>query len=316
MKRVLLTTYPEAFLHQGGGEREILLLREALSESGILTDIYGPSSKAINTYDFVIHFSMVRSSESFIQALSKEGRRLILWPNLWFVTPPPGGYIDELSRYLSYFEAVVFRSKTEESHFNQYFKLKGKTIIRASCLISPRFLHREVSDVFRESYGIDRYAIWTGIIEPQKNQLAAIKAFNGMDTKLVISGLVRDQAYFHQCKANAGPNVMFIPPMAFGSDLHISSLDKSDLYVELSLDFPGTSAFEAAAIGCRMLLSQCTWTEEMFGFSCPQVDPSDVLAIKASLMNLLSISNRKKIMYSIPSIEEAVGELVQYLKSS
>ena len=313
MKRILLTTHPSAYLHHGGGEREILLLRDALTDSGVMADIYGPTSSEVSAYDFAIHSSLVAGSEHLILPLAGAGIRLIIWPNLWFVTPPSQEHLANLARLLSHFEAVVFRSRAEEAHFRQFFDLDGKTVIHASCLVSPRFLRREVSDVFRESYGLNRYAIWPGIVEPQKNQLAAVRAFRDMDIDLIISGRVRDKTYLDRCKAEAGPNVHFIPPMAFGSELHLSALRHSDLFVELPLDFPGSSALEAAVAGCKLLLTRCAWTQEIFGEVCTQVAPDDVTEIREAAKKALTDSGSSMTFFSYASMQGAVKNLMEYI---
>lgn len=315
MRQVLLTTHPNAYLHQGGGEREILLLREALAESEVIADIYGPTSKAVAIYDFAIHFSMVGGSEHIVQALAEAGTRLILWPNLWFVNSPPTEHITNLTRFLSYFEAVVFRSHAEEAHFRRFFDLAGKAVIHAACLVSPRFQRKDVTDVFRESYGLDHYAIWTGIIEPQKNQLAAVQAFKGLDIDLIISGRVRDETYAERCREEAGPNVHFIPPMSFGSELHLSALRFSSLFVELPLDFPGTSAVEAATAGCRMLLSRSDWTGEVLGKYCVQTEAQDIREIRAAIQSMLESPKNSSRLFKGPNMPTAVGRLLAYLNS-
>lgn len=286
MKKVLLTTFPGAFLHQGGGEREMFLLKEALEDSGIVVDIYGPTSREINTYDAAIHFSTVRGSEILLQALHEEGIKLILWPNLWFVSDPLAEQLQSIELLLSYFEAVVFRSKTEEKHFREYFDLGRKAVIRSECIISRRFRSKDVSDVFRESYGLDKYAIWPGIIEPQKNQISAVRAFKDLNLNLVISGRVRDIAYMNLCKREASSNIHFIPAMPFGSDLHISALKNSSVFIELPLDFPGTSAVEAATAGCTLLLSKTEWSEEVIGNFCTMVDPLNIDEISKAITAL------------------------------
>lgn len=313
MKRVLLTTHPSAYLHHGGGEREILLLRDALADSGVMAEIYGPASSEISAYDFAIHSSLVTGSEHLLLALVEAGIRLILWPNLWFVTPPSPEHLSKLTLLLSHFEAVVFRSNAEEAHFSQYFDLSGKTVIHVSCIISHRFLRQDVSDVFRESYGLSRYAIWTGIIEPQKNQLIAIQAFRELDIDLIISGRVRDPIYLARCKAEAGSNVHFIPPMAFGSELHLSALKNCDLFVELPLDFPGTSAVEAAVAGCKLLLTRCEWTQEVLGGICTQVEPADAVLIREAAKGALIESRSPPISFRHAPMRGAVRHLIEYI---
>ena len=287
MKRVLLTTFPTAFLHLGGGEREIHLLNEALNSAGILSEIYGPNSLPLGSHDVVIHFSMIGGSETLVNAAFEAGRYLVLWPNLWFVQEPSSEQIDYLSQFLARFDAVVFKSDAEEKHFVRYFDLAGKQVIRLSALVSPKFFRTDVTDVFRETHGIDRYAIWSGIIEPQKNQLAAVRAFRDLDTELVISGEVRDRAYFENCKRAAGTNVHFLPAMPFGSEIHLSALKNSQFLIELPLDFPGTSALEASALGCKLLVTRSDWCSEILGDRCIQVDVHDEAAIRSAVGHIL-----------------------------
>jgi glycosyltransferase involved in cell wall biosynthesis len=313
MKRVMLTTYPSAFLHHGGGEREISLLRDALNDSGVIVDIYGSNSNEISSYDFVIHSSLVASSEHLILPIAEAGVRLISWPNLWFASPPTREHLANLKRLLAHFEAFIFRSKAEEFHFREFFDLEGKIVLQSSCLVSPKFLRRDVSPVFRESYGLNRYAIWPGIIEPQKNQLAAVRAFRDMDIDLIISGRVRDREYLTLCKQEAGSNVRFIPPMPFGSELHLSALMYSELFIELPFDFPGTSALEAAVAGSKLLLTRCSWTEEMLGGICEQVVPDDVTAIQSAIDKVISNPELKKPIFEYISMENSVKSLRDYI---
>jgi glycosyltransferase involved in cell wall biosynthesis len=279
----------------------------------VMSDIYGPTSRSLSAYDHVIHFSMQDGSELMVDALAGSGRHLILWPNLWFVNPPDAQHLERLSRLLARFDAVIFKSHAEESHFTRYLSLEGKRVIRIAPLISPRFMRKQVSKVFQESYGLERYAIWPGIIEPQKNQLAAVEAFRDLEIGLVISGAVRDADYAERCRQASGGNVTFVPVMPFGSELHLSALAYSQLFVELSLDFPGTSALEAAAMGCRLLLSKTDWTEEMLNGACVQVDARDVAQIRASATRALEEPASGKAKFTPLSMSDAVMPLLHYL---
>jgi glycosyltransferase involved in cell wall biosynthesis len=311
-----MMTYPGAFLHRGGGEREIHLLHEALNSAGVLADIYGPSSQPIHAYQDIIYFSMTGGSELLLDEVAKGGRhRLILWPNLWFIEQPADSHVNHMSHLLARFDAVVFKSHAEEAHFRSHFDLVGKDVIRITPLISSRFLRRDVSTVFKESYGLERYALWTGIIEPQKNQLTAIRAFGQLDMDLVISGEVRDAAYAEECRRQAGPNIHFIPAMPFASELHISALAHCRLYVELPLDFPGASAIEAAAIGCELILSESAWTEEFLGGRCVQVEPLDPIGVRAAISKALEGGARRSGMTPMQTMEQAIAPLVTYLLS-
>jgi len=312
VKRILLTTNPTSFLHQGGGEQEILLLAEALNSAGMIADIYGPSSNSVHSYHYAIHFSLIDGSERIIDSLSQAGMQLILWPNLWFINEPSPHQVTRLSSMLKRFNIVVFRSKTEENHFRRYFDLSDIKVIKIAPLISPRFIQKEISDIFPVSYGLNNYAIWPGIIEPQKNQLSAVLAFNLLKMNLVISGSVRDKDYFEKCKRAASDNIYFIPPIHFGSDIHLSALANSSLFIELPLDFPGNSALEAAQVGCRLLLSKSDWTEEMLGNRCIQVDPLNIDEIVSKVLDY-SLESSKDIKINNTNLIDSIQPLIDYI---
>lgn len=314
MKRILLTTYPGAFLHHGGGEREIHLLADALNSVGILADIYGPTSQPIRAYQDIIHFSMMGGSDELFEEVKKAGgRRLILWPNLWFVNQPSVQHLDYLSHFLSRFDAVVFKSNAEEDHFRNYLDLSGKDIIRIWPLISPRFQRKDVSTVFKESYGLGMYALWTGIIEPQKNQLLAVKAFNGLDIDLVISGEVRDAAYAEECRRQASSNIRFVPAMPFGSELHLSAIAHCSLYTEIPLDFPGASALEAASMRRCLLLSKSAWTDEFFAERSMYASTMDPAAVRMTILQFLESGQLRGEEMLVKSTTEAISSLLAYL---
>lgn len=317
MKKVLLITNPTAFINSGGGEREILLLNDILNKKNIISNIYGPSSYPLESYDVLIHLSMIGGAESIIIQSHNKGIKLILWPNLWFAEKPSIEQVSQYNRFIEYFDAIVFKTRTEERHFKQFLKLEKKEIIRVSNIISPCFYRNDIKDSFRESFGIENYAIWTGIIEPQKNQLAAIRAFKYIDQriKLIISGSVRDTEYFEQCRKEAGPNVIFMPAFPFGSEIHLSAIKYARCYLELSQDFPGVSALEAQVLGVKLILNKCDWVSEVVGKNCVQVGSNNIDEIKNAVINILREQNKPTYGYKKAPDEECVRELVEYINT-
>lgn len=292
----------------------MFLLKETLERFGMTVDLYGPLSRDISAYDAAIHFSVVDGSQSIIQDLKDAGVTLILWPNLWFTTQPEPEHIRSIKTMVANFDAIIFRTQSEALHFSEHLDITDKKVIRCANIISQKFFDKEISDVFRESYGIDKYAIWPGIIEPVKNQISAIRAFSKLNLKLVITGRVRDKDYFELCKKEAGANTVFLPPMQFGSELHLSALKHSSIFIELPLDFPGTSASEALAVGCNMLLSDSAWTREVVGDYCTMVDPLNIQSIKAALMQLNETPYSIQARGNPPDSKAAVQNLVHFLK--
>jgi glycosyltransferase involved in cell wall biosynthesis len=272
MKRILLTTYPGAYLYHGGGEREIFLLRDALNKVGLIADLYGPDSRPASEYETIIHFSLAGGTEQMLDQLSGNDHQMILWPNLWFVEEPSKDTVVHLQKLVNRFGVIVFKSNAEYVHFQKYFSIENKKIIFVFPGVSNEFVTAKRTTLFTDVYGVKDYVFWPGIIEPQKNQLKAIRALAGLDIPLVISGSVRDQAYFKLCHESAGANTLFVPEMPFGSEIYISALTGCKVFLELPLDFPGVSAMEAFQANCELILSDCDWSKEFFNGKATLVD--------------------------------------------
>lgn len=315
MKRILLTTYPGAYLYHGGGEREIFLLRDALNKAGLIADLYGPDSRPVSEYDTVIHFSLAGGTEQMLDQLAGDDRQMILWPNLWFVDEPSKDTVAHLQKLVNRFSVIVFKSNAERAHLQKYFSIKDKKIILVLPGVSNEFTTAKRTTLFSDVYGVKDYIFWPGIIEPQKNQLKAIQALSGLDIPLVISGSVRDQAYFRLCRENAGVNTLFVPEMPFGSEIYISALTGSKVFLELPLDFPGVSAMEAFEAGCELILSDCDWSQEFFGRKATLVDPGSEADIRQAVLMQLgkspeAVSRQKADDFLLP---RAFSPLYDYL---
>ena len=315
MKRILLTTYPGAYLYHGGGEREIFLLRDALNKLGFIADLYGPDSRPVTEYDTVIHFSLAGVTEQILDQLAGNGRQMILWPNLWFVDAPEKEAVAHLQNLVNRFGIVVFKSDAERKHFQQYFDIADKTVLLILPGVSNAFATAKRSTLFNDVYGVKDYIFWPGIIEPQKNQLMAIKALSNLDIPLVISGSVRDQAYYALCRESAGVNTLFVPEMPFGSDIYISALTSCTLFLEIPLDFPGVSAMEALQVGCDMILSDCDWSREFFDGKATLVDPASETDIQQAVLRKLEnpSNNMARKNAEIFLLPKAFSNLYDYL---
>lgn len=316
MKRILLTTYPGAYLYHGGGEREIFLLRDSLNQAGFIADLYGPDARPIHEYEAIIHFSLIGGVESLLDQLRVEKRLMILWPNLWFVNEPSVAEIKGLQALVDRFQVIIFKSKSEERHFKKHFDISTKKIVQIKPGISAAFAHAQKTSLFSEVYGISDYVFWPGIIEPQKNQLAAVKALSELDIPVVISGDVRDSEYFELCKNNASSNFIFLPEMPFASEIYLSALANSKVFLELPLDFPGISALEAGLLGCNLVLSDCEWSREYFEGRARLVELDSPEDIRNAVLACLAEETKTQVQdadYGKYMLPMAYAGLYEYL---
>ena len=198
---------------------------------------------------------------------------------------PAKDTVEHLQKLVNRFGVTVFKSNAKCMYFQKYFVIEGKKIIFVLPGVSNEFATAKRTTLFTEVYGVKDYIFWPGIIEPQKNQLKAIRALADLDIPLVISGSVRDQAYFKLCRESAGANTLFVPEMPFGSEIYISALTGCKIFLELPLDFPGVSAIEAMKVGCDLVLTDCEWSRESFNDSAVFVNPNSNEDIRDNIIN-------------------------------
>lgn len=262
--RVLITTYQSAFLRPGGGEAELNNLVDILHQLGIHADIYGSTSMMIDAYDIVLHFSVQDESFDFIKSIKDLGKKIILWPNLWWVEQPDDSDIQFVQSFLDLADVVVFKSSSEYENISNYVPLEHVKCEIVPWHIDKKFLEPVKNNFFRDMYSLEEYILWVGVIERAKNQLAAIEAFYEYRLPLVFIGHHRDKEYFDLCRKQAPNSALFLPFMGQGSEILRSAYHDCSLYIELSNDPAGLSALEAALFVKPMMLSRNPWSEEEF----------------------------------------------------
>jgi glycosyltransferase involved in cell wall biosynthesis len=314
--RVLLTTYHQAFLVSGGGEHEMYSIADALKQCGLIADIYGPYSRPIESYDAIIHFSVHGGGLEFLEYIKSFNKSVFLWPNVW-LTEKDSNSLPMIKRFVELSEQLLFKSNSELENFVQYFpESKPKCNLIASGVDSS-FSWSADADLFKSIQGVDRYAIWVGIIEPNKNQLGAIKAIKNKSLKLVLVGNCRDSEYLNECVQVGGDDLIIISSLPHKSELFRSALKGAEFYIEVGHEPPGLSAIEAGLCGCKLIISDSSWSREHFAEGAIYVDPLDGSSIASAIDNVLSgyepvIDVQSKLKnYCLPGSIEPLLEMLK-----
>ena len=273
--KILITTYHEAFLKKGGGEYELLEVAFNLRKLGFIADIYSPFSRDIDFYNTIIHFSTHITGLYLFETLHSYGKKIILWPNVWFQGPVDEIQHSVISRYLELSQAVVFKSQVERALIENVVPLNGIDVLHLPACVDPCFSQPTPTRLFRETFGLKDYILWIGIIEPCKNQLLAITALKHLQIPIVFIGNYREEAYYQACRAQAPDHFLFLDPMPHKSDIFRAAIQECALYIEQTLDPPGKSVLEAAISGANILISQSEWAREHFGNYPVYVDPTN-----------------------------------------
>lgn len=315
--RILLTTYHHAFLKKAGGEYEIFAVSEKLKQHGLIADIYGPFSRALEHYDVVLHFSVHGGGLDLLRYVREHGKPVALWPNLW-LNQPKQEIVPLVKDYTDLSSVVIFKSQAEQAMFSRFFELPSDKVRRVVTPADPVYLKAAPANLFRSLYGLDRYLIGVGIIEPNKNQLSVIRALKGTGYKLVLVGGHRDGAYYQNCRAEGGDDVLFIDALPARSEILRSALSEADAFVECSHEPPGLSAIEAGLTGVRVVVSQSPWTTEHFSDKVSYCDPADIGSIRQAILEAVrqadGPSNGLSAHLSRHYAQQSMDDLVEILQ--
>jgi glycosyltransferase involved in cell wall biosynthesis len=285
--RVLLTTYHHAYLKKAGGEFELFSISEKLKCHGLIADVYGPFSRSLESYDVALHFSVHGGGLDLLQYIHSQGKPIALWPNLWLNEPAPQ-LATMVNAYIDLSRVVIFKSQAEQAMFSRFFELPQPKVRRVLTQADPIYRREAPSGLFRELYGLGRYAIGVGIIEPNKNQLSVIRALKGTGLKLVLVGGHRDESYYRTCQQEGADDVVFIDGLPARSELMRSALRESTLFIECSHEPPGLSSIEAGLAGCRLVVSDSPWTREHFADLAYYCDPGREESIQVAVQQALA----------------------------
>lgn len=140
-------------------------------------------------------------------------------------------------------------------------------------------------DLFGPCVGLpareDDLVLCAGRIEGIKNQLNLIRALNGSSFRLILAGMpaVHQRAYYEECRRAAGPAVTFIGAVS-QEELRII-YSRARVHVLPSwFETTGLASLEAAAMGCRIVITDKGDTREYFGdqaFYCDPGSPPSIL---------------------------------------
>ncbi|MGE4317504.1 MAG: mannosyltransferase [Deferribacterales bacterium] len=288
--RILLTTYHEAFLYKGGGEFEIHQIATNLKKVGYVADIYSPYSLNLDNYDIVMHFSIHGGGLRLLEYIKSKKKPIILFPNFFKNSELDQQQIADCHRFTDIADMVIFKSHYLKNHFLSSFGIDDNPdkFVITNYSVNDEIINPAPADIFKSIFKLDKYALSLGIAEPLKNQMSSVVACKELGLHLVNVGKFRDKEYFQQCMDMCDKNCTFIDSLPYHSDIMRSALQQCAVYIEVSLEPPGISAIEAGLSGCRLVLSDSEWTDEIFGEHCIKVNPLSIDSIIAGIKKAMS----------------------------
>ncbi|NMM02215.1 glycosyltransferase family 4 protein [Paraburkholderia sp. RP-4-7] len=285
--KILLTTHSTAFMTSGGGESELVQVAELLADAGVQADIYGIRSRPLRFYDAVMHFSVHADGEAIIRETVQHGKKLFLWPNVWWLTPPDAAEISRIESIIQRADRLLFKSVTELNHFAARISVDFRKCSVVASGISDRFLAPVDKDLLPAVCDVSDYVLCLGLIEPVKNQLELIRALNRLEVDGLMAGGFRDEEYYKRCVGEAHPGIHFLPFIQPCSALLRSALANAVLVAEPSFDPPGRSCLEGAFMKRPLVMLDGDWQREHFDdnvwYTASTSSPGIALAIQAAL---------------------------------
>jgi len=105
---------------------------------------------------------------------------------------------------------------------------------------------------------------------------------------LVVVGHARDAAYLEACREKGGGRFLHVGALEYGSGLLRSAIAGADAFVMPSkLETPSIAALEAAAMGCRLLVTEVGSTTEYFGEDAIYINPASIESMQEGLTRVL-----------------------------
>ncbi|MDE1182988.1 glycosyl transferase family 1 [Paraburkholderia sp.] len=262
--KLLLTTHSTAFLTSGGGESELVQVAELLNNGGVQADIYGIRSRPLRFYDAVMHFSIHADGEAVLRETTQYGKKVFLWPNVWWLSPPDAAEIARIQGLARQAHRLLFKSQTELAHFLAHIPVDLRKCAVVASGVSDRFLLPADKDLLPTVCDVAGYVLCLGLIEPVKNQLELIRALNRLGLNGLMAGGFRDEAYYRECVDEAHPGIHFLPFLQPCSALLRSAVANAVLVAEPSFDPPGRSCLEGALMRKPLVMVDGRWQREHF----------------------------------------------------
>ncbi len=198
-------------------------------------------------------------------------------------------------------DLIIAISEQTKKDIEEYYGINSEKIKVVYQNCNNRFLNppKHNNSIITNIYGLQKsYIVCVGSIEPRKNQLNIIKAFQNLsitETDLVIIG--RGKKYKTEIeKYLSDNNITNVKVLSNVDNDDLISLYKSALlgvYMSVYEGF-GIPIVEALSVGIPVLAAKGSCLEEAGGEGCVYANPNDISEISKNMSTLLSDQNLRQ----------------------
>ncbi|PWT96534.1 MAG: glycosyl transferase family 1 [Bacteroidetes bacterium] len=320
--KILFISRSGLFRDKGGDTVQLLQTAASLRELGVDVDVrlcdeiidYAP-------YDLLHFFNIIRPADILLHIrkskkpylvstifvdygeYEKKVRKGIVGMFFKYISSDAIEYAKVLARYFLKGEKIISReyiwlgqkravkkimsnaSMLLPNSHSEYKRLIAHYHCSAGYRVIPNAIDPQLfKNVNNEKIRDENFVICVGRIEGRKNQLNLIKSVQGSRFRLTLIGspAANQASYFEACKIAAGTNVEFIDNLPQEQLLQYYS--QASIHVLPSwFETTGLSSLEAAAMGCRVVITDKGDTKEYFEDLAFYCEPGSTDSIREAI---------------------------------
>ncbi|THU33536.1 glycosyltransferase family 4 protein [Niastella caeni] len=335
--KIAFITRSTLYSVKGGDTFQIINTARQLKQLGVEVDIK-LTNQPVNyqQYDLLHFFNIVRPAD-IVCHINRSGKPFVISPNLVnyyeydqlhrkgmagslfrFLPKNSIEYVKTIARWLQGKDVLMTNSYVWKGH-----KQSIKKILRQAAQILPNSI-LEYEQLAEFGTPLPGYTLVPNGIDPAlftwnsslpkeptlvlcvariegiKNQLNLIKALNNTKFRLVIIGnpAPNQLAYYHECRKQAAANISFIEQLP--QETLTAWYQKAGIHILPSwFETCGLSTLEAAAMGCRVVITAKGYTREYFENEAAYCDPASPESILAAVEKAASTTGTNTLRQKI-----------------
>lgn len=334
--RVLFVTRAHIGLGQGGLQIQIQRTAECLRERGVEVVYYDPWKDQVEDVQLCHFFSSFAYHMNYHFDMAKSmGKRVVFSPvlggfdvPLWKVKAQVAlaeriaGFCPNsrlLKNMLQGVDCVLALNEQEAERLEKCYAVGRKKMRIIPNGIDRKFVHGEPA-VFHSRYGVKDFVFQASSIDPNKNQLAVIRAMRNLPYDYVIAGkpLLSNKNYLDRCKAEAGENVIFTGAFSFDDPMLTSAFAAAKVFVLPSYsEVMPLSIYEAAQAGCRLVVSKNVPLPEEIRRHVEIVDPDsceqlrNAIKLAMTKQNDADVEHIRGVVLRMPSWQDIGNRILE-----
>jgi len=300
--KVLFQSYHDFGRIYGGGPSVVYNLADALADIGVEVTFHDYWKHDPKAFDLTHYFSCY-DSYNWLRHDATDPP-LVVTPISWFQYPRRA----KLKRRLKYWARAAWHRTTdrvrlgdpeavpahwfpnsdgEAEHLAAWFRLPRDRMTNVPHGVHRRFAEGDGAP-FERATGLKDFVLCVGRFEhPRKNQLALVEALAGSDVPVVFVGgpQAGHEWYFDKCRAAAGPETRFLPPMKHDDPLFRSAFHACKVIVQPGLlESPGLAGLEGALGGANVATTDRGSTREYYSDCAWYFSPTDPGSIREAVL--------------------------------